>query len=65
MIYGLPANCISNVVFENVQITAPKGMTVRNAQGIQFRNSKIFAADGVPFISENSRIETLENSAQK
>jgi polygalacturonase len=65
LIYGLPANCISNVVFENVQITAPKGMTVRNAQGIQFRNSKIIAADGVPFISENARIETLENSAQK
>jgi polygalacturonase len=65
LIYGLPANCISNVVFENVQITAPRGMTVRNAQGIQFRNSKIIAADGVPFISENARIETLENSAKK
>jgi polygalacturonase len=64
-ILGLPQNCISNVVFENVQITAPKGLTVRNAQGIQFRNSKILAADGVPFISENARIETLETSAQK
>jgi polygalacturonase len=64
-IFGLPDNCISNVVFENVQIAAPKGLTVRNAQGIQFKNSKILAKDGVPFISENAHIETLETSAQK
>ncbi|HXT13686.1 MAG TPA: glycoside hydrolase family 28 protein [Candidatus Angelobacter sp.] len=64
-IVGMPNNCISNVVFENVHISAPKGMTVRNAQGIEFRNSKILAADGVPFRTENARIETVENSAQK
>jgi len=65
VIVGLPQNCISNVVFENVQISAPKGLTVRNAQGIQLKNSKILAADGVPIISENAKIETLENSAQR
>jgi polygalacturonase len=65
IIVGLPQNCISNVVFENVQISAPKGLTVRNAQGIQLKNSKILAADGVPIISENAKIETLENSAQR
>ncbi|HEY1489548.1 MAG TPA: glycoside hydrolase family 28 protein, partial [Verrucomicrobiae bacterium] len=65
MIVGLPENCISNVVFENVQISAPKGLTVRNARGIQLKNSKILAADGVPIISDNARIENLENSAQR
>ena len=65
IIVGLPDNCISNVVFENVQISAPKGLTVRNAQGIQLKNSKIVAADGVPIISDNAKIETLENSAQR
>ena len=65
LIVGLPDNCISNVVFENVQISAPKGLTVRNARGIQFKNSRILAADGVPIISDNARIETLETSAQK
>ena len=65
MIVGLPDNCISNVVLENVQISAPKGFTVRNARGIQFKNSKILAADGVPIISDNAKIETLENSAQR
>ena len=65
MISGLPDNCISNVVFENVQITAPKGLTVRNARGVQLKNSKILAADGAPIISDNAKIETLENSAQR
>lgn len=65
MIWGMPENCISNVVFENVQISAPKGLTVRNADGIQFRNSKITAADGVPLIQDNARIESVETSAQR
>jgi polygalacturonase len=65
VIMGLPDNCISNVVLENVQISAPKGLTVRNARGIQLKNSKIVAADGVPIISDNAKIETLENSAQR
>lgn len=65
VIVGLPENCISNVVLENVQISAPKGLTVRNARGIQLKNSKITAADGVPIISDNAKIETLENSAQR
>ena len=65
VIMGLPDNCISNVVLENVQISAPKGLTVRNARGIQLKNSKIVAADGVPIISDNAKIEMLENSAQR
>lgn len=65
MIIGLPENCISNVVFENVQISAPKGLTIRNAKGIEFRNSKIVAASGPPLILENARVDNWETSAQK
>ena len=65
LISGLPDNCISNVVFENVQITAPKGLTVRNVRGVQFKNSKIVATTGPSIISDNARIETVENSAQR
>ncbi|MGH7952465.1 MAG: glycoside hydrolase family 28 protein, partial [Limisphaerales bacterium] len=33
VILGLPDNCISNVVFENVNISAKTGLTIRNAKG--------------------------------
>jgi polygalacturonase len=65
MIQGLPENCISNVVFENVQISSPKGLTIHNARGIRFINSKILAADSVPVISDNAQIDGLETSTQK
>jgi polygalacturonase len=65
VILGLPDNCISNVILENVQISAPKGLTVRNAKGFQFRNSKIVTTSGPPIISENAQIESLETSAQR
>jgi len=65
LIQGLPENCISNVVFENVRISSPKGLSIRNAKGIQFINSKILAADGAPVISDNAQIDGLETSTQK
>ena len=65
IIYGLPENCISNVVFENVEISAPKGMTIRNAKGIQFKNSKILAAEGAPAILENAEVNGLTEGSQK
>lgn len=65
LIQGLPENCISNVVFENVQISSPKGLSIRNAKGIRFINSKILAADGAPVISDNAQIDGLETSTQK
>jgi polygalacturonase len=65
MIQGLPENCISNVVFENVQISSPEGLSIRNAKGIGFINSNILAADGAPVISDNAQIDGLETSTQK
>jgi len=52
-------------VFENAQISAPKWLTIGNADGVEFRNSKIFAADGAPVILENARVDNVETSAQK
>jgi polygalacturonase len=62
VILGLPESCISNVVFENVEISAETGLTIRNARGIQFKNSKISAVGGRPVILENAQVEGLENA---
>jgi polygalacturonase len=59
VIMDLPADCISNVVFENVQISAPRGMTIKNAKGIQFINSKISVSSGAPIITENADVQGL------
>jgi polygalacturonase len=64
-IFGLPESCISNVVFENVQISAPKGLAVRNAKGIRFNNSRIVVASGPPVVLENAQVDGLETSLQK
>ena len=61
LIWGLPDDCISNVVFENVQISAPKGMSIRNARGIQFKNSTISVDEGPPFIGENAQVAGLDS----
>ncbi|HEX4350941.1 MAG TPA: hypothetical protein VH251_11165, partial [Verrucomicrobiae bacterium] len=59
LILGLPENCISNVVLENVNITAAKGFEIRNAKGIQFKNSSVKAAQGAAYVGENADIEGL------
>jgi polygalacturonase len=59
VIFGLPESCISNVVFENVQISAHTGLAIRNAKGVQFNNSRVLAADGAAFSAENSQVEGL------
>jgi polygalacturonase len=64
LIVGLPESCISNVVFENVEISAPKGMTIRNARGIQFKSSTITANNGPAIISENADVTGLEPAAK-
>jgi polygalacturonase len=61
VILGLPENCISNVVFENVQISAVTGLTIRNAKGIQFKNSAVTVNRGAVFTAENAEIDGLNN----
>jgi polygalacturonase len=59
-IMGLPESCISNVVFENVKISAATGMKIENAKGIQFTNSGVAAAGGPPVILQNAQVKGLE-----
>ena len=62
VILGLPENCISNVVFENVHLSASTGLTIRNARNIQFNNSSVTVKSGSAFTAENARVAGLENS---
>jgi polygalacturonase len=58
IITGLPESEISNVVFENVNISAASGMKIENAKGIRFRNSKVTPDEGEPFILKNAEVES-------
>jgi polygalacturonase len=60
-ILGLPESRISDVVFENVLISAQKGLTVRNASGIQFVNSNIKVEQGRAVIAENAEVRGIED----
>jgi polygalacturonase len=59
-ILGLPESHIKNVVLDNVRISAVKGMTIRNASGIQFKNSAVSTQHGPPILAENADIHGLE-----
>ena len=58
-IVGLPEMCISNVVFENVTLATKTGLTIRNAQGIQFKNSTVTVQNGAAFTAENATVTGL------
>ena len=60
VIAGLPESCITNVIFENVNISAAKSFEIRNAKGIQFKNSSVAVATGEPFKLENAEVVGLE-----
>ncbi len=55
-IVGLPESLISDVSLENVQITAPTGLTIRNARDVDFKNVKIEVTKGEPLILENAEV---------
>ena len=55
-IVGLPESLISEVVMENVHLTAPTGLAVRNARGIELKGVKIDVAKGEPLLLENAEV---------
>jgi polygalacturonase len=65
IITGLPESMISNVVFENVQISAAKSFEIRNAQDIQLKNVAVSVKEGPPFATENAQVEGLESANGK
>lgn len=54
-IVGLPESPITDIVLENVHITAPKGLTIRNAN-VTLKNVKIEVQEGPPFILQNNAV---------
>jgi polygalacturonase len=65
VITGLPESEISNVVLENVRISAVKGLAIKNAKDIQFKNVQVTTKEGPPFILENAQVEGLPQAAGK
>ena len=60
VILGLPENCISNVVLENVKLSANTGLMIHNTKNIQFINSSVTVKKGPAFLTENAQIEGLK-----
>jgi len=61
IIIGLPESEISDVVLENVRITAATtGLTIKNARGVQFKNVTVINKEGPPFITDNAQVEGLK-----
>jgi polygalacturonase len=60
LIMGLPGNCVSNVVFENVKISAARGFEIHNAKGVQFKNSSVNVEQGNPLILDNAEVSGLD-----
>ena len=64
-IVGLPESLVSNVVLENVHITAGTGLTIANAKGIQLKNVEVSVKEGPPFTTENAQVEGLASANEK
>ena len=60
LILGLPESCISNVVLENVKISAARSFEIRNAKAIRLQRVSVRAAQGNPFLLENAGVSGLE-----
>jgi len=65
LIVGLPESVVSNVVLENVRITAETGLTMANAKGIQLKNVQVSVKEGPPFITANAQVEGEPPAGEK
>jgi polygalacturonase len=65
VITGLPESKISNVVLENVRISAATGLAIKNADGVRFKNVQVQAENGPPVILDNAQVEGLTQTAGK
>ena len=65
MIVGLPESPVENILLENVEITAPSGLIIRNAKGVRLKNVKINAKNGEPFLVKNAEVEGLPDAKDK
>jgi polygalacturonase len=56
LIVGLLEQPITELVLENVHISAPAGLTIRNAKAIELREVKIEVQKGEPLILKNAEV---------
>ena len=61
IIIGLPESEISDVVLENIRITAAAaGLTVKNANGIRLKNVTILNRQGPPVVLDNAQVDGID-----
>jgi polygalacturonase len=65
VIIGLPESPVLDVILENVHISAATGLTIRNAKGVQLKNTQVSAREGQPFLLEEAQVEGLPRSSDK
>ena len=65
LIVGLPESLVSNVVLENVRITAETGMTIANAKGVSLKNVEVTVKEGPPFMTDNAQVDGLRPASEK
>lgn len=61
-IVGLPESVMTNVLLENVHITAKTGLTIANATDVQLKNVTVTVEKGEPFILHNAEVSGLPKS---
>ena len=61
LIIGLPEMPAQDITLENVSITAPAGLRLRNARNVNLVNTRIIAAKGEPLLIE-SNVDNLRQS---
>jgi polygalacturonase len=59
IIAGLPESRVSDVLLENVRITADKGMKIYNAENVRFKNVKIESLTGESVVLKNAAVAEL------
>jgi len=59
VILGLSESCISNLVLENVRISAAKPFTISNAKAIQLKNVSVTVTKGEPFKLDKAEVSGL------
>ena len=59
MIVGLPEKYITDVVFENVNISAVSGMKIERASGIEFKNCHVTVREGQPFLLMDAQVKGM------
>lgn len=65
LILGLPESCISNVVLENMKISAAKPFAITNAKGVELKNVSVTVPKGEPFKLEHAEVSGLPAPAAK